>query len=156
MTSPTFRPFASQQDRTEVEEGHSFQPKFDASGLIPAIVTDVHNGQVLMFAWMNDVALDMTLCSGEAHFWSRSRRKIWRKGEESGNVLAVQRIRTDCDQDVIWLTAEVLGDGIACHTNRVSCFYRWLDVDRKAHRIELKRDVDGSIEDTSPQSSRNR
>ena len=141
MTTPSFRPFANQDDRTdtiEIEEGAAFLPKFDANGLIPAIVSDVNTGQVLMFAWMNDVALDMTLGSGEAHFWSRSRRKIWRKGEDSGNVLSVHHVWTDCDQDVVWLTAEVQGQGKACHTSRISCFYRRLEINREAGQIALK------------------
>jgi phosphoribosyl-AMP cyclohydrolase len=115
--------------RTDIEEGNRFTPRFDADGLLPAIVTEDGTGDVLMFAWMNGEALDLTTSTGFAHFWSRSRRKIWRKGEESGNQLRVLEIRTDCDQDVVWLRATVEGDGVACHTGRKSCFYRRLVAD---------------------------
>jgi phosphoribosyl-AMP cyclohydrolase len=77
-----------------------------------------------MFAYMNDEALAETIASGFVHFWSRSRAKLWKKGDESGNLLKVIEVRTDCDQDVIWVTAEVQGDGVACHTGARSCFYR--------------------------------
>ncbi|MBS0233593.1 MAG: phosphoribosyl-AMP cyclohydrolase [Proteobacteria bacterium] len=107
-----------------IETTRSFKPAFDADGLIPAIVTDRHSGDVLMFAYMNKDALAETIGSGFAHFWSRSRGKLWKKGEESGNLLKVVELRTDCDQDVIWVRAEVQGDGVACHTGARSCFYR--------------------------------
>jgi phosphoribosyl-AMP cyclohydrolase len=107
-----------------IETTRSFKPKFGAEGLIPAIVTDHRSGDVLMFAHMNETALDQTIATGLAHFWSRSRAKLWLKGEESGNLLKVIELRTDCDQDVVWLTAEVQGDGVACHTGERSCFYR--------------------------------
>ena len=108
----------------ELEQGDRFTPRFDADGLIPAICTDLATGEVLMFAWMNADALHATLVSREAHFWSRSRGKLWKKGEESGNVLAVTAIATDCDQDVIWLKVKPLGAGKACHTGARTCFYR--------------------------------
>jgi phosphoribosyl-AMP cyclohydrolase len=108
----------------EVESGVGFQPKFDADGLIPAIVTDAKGGGVLMFAWMNADALSLTIETGVAHFWTRSRRKIWKKGEESGNVLRIRELRTDCDQDALWLSVEIDGAGVACHTGEASCFYR--------------------------------
>lgn len=107
-----------------IEETTSFKPRFDADGLIPAIVTDAESGEVLMFAFMNDEAMQRTLSTRIAHFWSRSRRKLWKKGEESGNVLNIAEIRTDCDQDVLWLRVRVAGDGVACHTGERSCFYR--------------------------------
>jgi phosphoribosyl-AMP cyclohydrolase len=106
------------------EEGLAFTPRYDADGLIPAIVTEENSGQVLMFAYMNVEALALTLETGFAHFWTRSRQKLWMKGEESGNRLRVTTVRTDCDQDVLWLTAVVEGNGVACHTARKSCFYR--------------------------------
>jgi len=102
----------------------SFRPVFGPDGLIPAIVTDPASGNVLMFAYMNEGALTQTVASGFAHFWSRSRAKLWKKGDESGNLLKVIELRTDCDQDVIWIAAEVQGDGVACHTGARSCFYR--------------------------------
>lgn len=107
-----------------IETTHSFKPKFSAEGLIPAVVTDHRSGDVLMFAYMNQMALNETIASGIAHFWSRSRGKLWKKGEESGNLLKVIELRTDCDQDVVWVSAEVQGDGVACHTGERSCFYR--------------------------------
>ena len=117
-------PFAERGSTEEVEQGLLFQPKFGADGLIPAIVTGTRSGEVLMFAWMNAEALALTLGSGVAHFWSRSRKSLWKKGEESGNTLRVTEARTDCDQDVIWLQAEVEGAGAACHTGASTCFYR--------------------------------
>lgn len=116
--------FAPQGSPSEVEQGLSFQPKFGPNGLIAAIVTDQSSGEVLMFAWMNAEALARTMESGEAHFWSRSRAKLWKKGEESGNVLSVSEILTDCDQDALWIKVAVKGDGNACHTGARSCFYR--------------------------------
>ncbi|HEU0062426.1 MAG TPA: phosphoribosyl-AMP cyclohydrolase [Hyphomicrobiaceae bacterium] len=118
--------FAPRGGTAEVEQGHQFQPKFDADGLLPAIVSDAVSGEVLMFAWMNAEALRLTLATGFAHFWSRSRRALWKKGEESGNLLSVKEMRTDCDQDVLWLRVEVEGGGVACHTGSRSCFYRIL------------------------------
>ena len=116
--------FAARGTTEEVERGLAFQPKFDADGLIPAIVTAAGTGEVLMFAWMNAEALALTLKTGLGHFWSRSRRALWKKGEESGNFLKVVEMRTDCDQDVVWMCVRVEGDGLACHTGRQSCFYR--------------------------------
>ena len=122
MTEPVrFLPPGSAIER---ERGLIFQPKFDADGLIPAIVTEAASGQVLMFAWMNAEALALTIETRIAHFYSRSRRKLWKKGEESGNLLNVAEMRTDCDQDVITLAASIAGAGAACHTGARSCFYR--------------------------------
>lgn len=121
-------PFAARGTSAEIEAGATFQPKFDADGLIPAIVTDAERGGVLMFAWMNREALKLTLESRVAHFWTRSRKKIWKKGEESGNVLDVAELRVDCDQDVVWLKVRVRGEGVACHTGERSCFYRTVEL----------------------------
>lgn len=118
---PQFAPRGTIED---IERGSTFQPKFDADGLIPAILTDAAKGGVLMFAWMNEEALALTLETRIGHFWSRSRGRLWKKGEDSGNVLRVAEILTDCDQDVLWLKAQVEGDGVACHTGARSCFYR--------------------------------
>jgi phosphoribosyl-AMP cyclohydrolase len=109
--------------KRDLEEGSGFAPKFDSAGLIGAIVTDAAGGGVLMFAYMNAEALRLTIETGEAHFWSRSRAALWRKGETSGNRLLVEDIRTDCDQDVLWLSVKLSGEA-ACHTGRRSCFYR--------------------------------
>jgi phosphoribosyl-AMP cyclohydrolase len=116
--------FADRGTTADVERGLTFQPKFDAEGLIGAIVTDAATGQVLMFAWMNREALALTLETRLGHFWSRSRARLWKKGEDSGNLLEVTDLLTDCDQDVLWLKARVRGDGVACHTGAKSCFYR--------------------------------
>lgn len=99
---------------------------FDDQGLIPAIAQDASTGQVLMVAWMNRASLHETAATGRAVYWSRSRRRLWRKGEESGHVQQVHELRLDCDGDVILLKVEQLG-GIACHTGRASCFYRRLE-----------------------------
>ena len=118
--------FASRGSAGEIEQGLVFQPKFDADGLIAAIVTDAASGEVLMLAWMNAEALALTLETRIGHFWSRSRNKLWKKGEESGNLLRVSELRTDCDQDALWLEVVVEGKGVACHTGERSCFYRSL------------------------------
>ena len=117
----------SAASKTELENGLDFTPRFDASGLMAAIVTDASSGDVLMLAFMNEDALARTLETGEAHFWSRSRRAMWRKGETSGNVLRVVEMRTDCDQDCMLLRVEIGGDAAACHTGRRSCFYRRIE-----------------------------
>ena len=132
--------FAERGTPAEVESGLAFAPKFDADGLIPAIVTDAASGELLMLAWMNAEALATTLETRIAHFWSRSRAKLWKKGEESGNVLEVSEVRTDCDQDAIWLKVIVGGDGVACHTGERSCFYRALALGvRPAADIPMRR-----------------
>jgi phosphoribosyl-AMP cyclohydrolase len=98
---------------------------WDENGLVPAIAQDVHSGRVLMLAWMNREALALTAAEGRAVYWSRSRGRLWRKGEESGHVQKLHELRLDCDADVVILQVEQLG-GIACHTGRESCFYRRL------------------------------
>lgn len=125
-TNPPSDLFAPRGSTQAIEHGHAFAPKFDADGLIPAIVTDAHGGGVLMFAWMNAEALALTIATRTGHFYSRSRAQLWKKGEASGNVLDVIEMRTDCDQDVVWLKVHVAGDGVACHTGARSCFYRTL------------------------------
>ena len=108
---------------TDIEEGLAFTPKFDAEGLITAVVTDAASGDVLMVAHMNDEALRKTIASGEAWYYSRSRRSLWKKGETSGHLQRVTELRVDCDQDALWLKVDQIGAG-ACHTGRRSCFYR--------------------------------
>lgn len=132
MAPASTSPFAARGSSEEIERGLAFQPKFDADGLIPAIVSDAGSGEVLMFAFMNAEALGATLETGVGHFWSRSRGKLWRKGEESGNTLRVVELRTDCDQDALWLKVKVEGRGVACHTGERSCFYRTLPLGAKA------------------------
>jgi phosphoribosyl-AMP cyclohydrolase len=137
--------FHSPGSKAEVESGLDFQPKFDADGLIPAIVTDARSGEVLMFAFMNAEALGLSMETGVVHFWSRSRAALWKKGGESGNVFKIVEMRTDCDQDVIWLRVTVEGDGHACHTGRRSCFYRLVPVQGssgEASQLTLAPDVD--------------
>jgi phosphoribosyl-AMP cyclohydrolase len=108
---------------SEIEEGLKLLPKFDADGLVTAVTTDAATGELLMVAHMNEEALAKTIASGEAHYFSRSRRKLWRKGEESGHTQRVIELRVDCDQDAVWLKVEQKRPG-ACHTGRRSCFYR--------------------------------
>lgn len=122
MTTPS--PFAPRGDEETIETGIVLSPKFDADGLIVAIAVDADKGDVLMVAHMNAEALARTIETRAAWFWSRSRKKLWRKGEESGNTLAVTDIRVDCDQDAILLKVRVAGDGVACHRGYRSCFYR--------------------------------
>ncbi len=104
------------------ETGPILDPKYDAAGLITAVATDAASGDVLMVAHMNADALAATLDGGEAVFWSRSRQRLWKKGETSGHVLRVVEVRVDCDQDAVWLRVEPAGP--ACHTGATSCFYR--------------------------------
>ena len=99
--------------------------KYDTQGLIPAVAQDAESGEVLMVAWMNAEALRLTRASGEAHFWSRSRSELWRKGATSGNVLRVEEIRVDCDADTLLLRVRPAGP--ACHTGARSCFFRVLE-----------------------------
>ncbi|MCF8708491.1 phosphoribosyl-AMP cyclohydrolase [Rhizorhapis sp. SPR117] len=104
------------------ESGNVLDPKYDANGLVTAVVTDHISGDVLMVAHMNAQALALTRETGIAHFWSRSRDRLWKKGETSGHILTVVEMRVDCDQDAIWLRANAAGP--ACHTGETSCFYR--------------------------------
>jgi phosphoribosyl-AMP cyclohydrolase len=115
--------FAPRGTTQEVEEGRALSPKFDADGLVTCVSTDAGSGEVLMVAHMNAQALAKTIESGEAWYYSRSRKRLWRKGESSGHVQRVVEMRVDCDQDAIWIKVEQAGPG-ACHTGRRSCFYR--------------------------------
>ncbi len=116
----------------EREQGSALQPKWDERGLITGVVTDAASGELLMVAHLNAEALRLTLETGEAHFWSRSRGRLWKKGETSGNVLRVVEARIDCDQDALWLRVEAAGP--ACHTGARSCFYRRIGVDGSLER----------------------
>jgi phosphoribosyl-AMP cyclohydrolase len=118
------QPFAGRGSAHDIEEGPTFAPKFDEAGVLAAVATDADTGDVLMLAWMDAEALARTIETGQAHFYSRSRGRQWKKGEESGNLLEVVEMRTDCDQDAIWLKVRVAGAAAACHTGRRSCFYR--------------------------------
>lgn len=123
MTSDAFE-FALRGAKAEIEEGAGFAPKFDADGLIVCIAQEAASGEILMVAYMNAQALKLTLETGIAHYWSRSRNQLWRKGDTSGQVQTVVEARMDCDQDAILLKIVAGGDGKACHTGRKSCFYR--------------------------------
>ena len=137
-------PFAARGSAREVEEGTAFAPKFDDAGVLAAVATDADTGEVLMFAWMDATALARTIETGQAHFYSRSRGRLWKKGEESGNLLEVIEMRTDCDQDAIWLRVRVAGTGAACHTGRRSCFYRSLPLRTGASAILALQTVGGA------------
>lgn len=121
----------------DIEEGTAFAPKFDADGLVAVVVTSAETGEVLMLAHMNSEALARTLETGEAQFWSRSRKRLWRKGEESGNTMRVVEMRTDCDQDALWLKVEMGGAGACCHTGRKSCFYRAVPIGKGGTGVSL-------------------
>jgi phosphoribosyl-AMP cyclohydrolase len=117
--------FPARTATAEIELGQLFQPKFGPDGLIPCITTDVATNEVLMFAFMNAESLAHTIKTGRATYWSRSRGKLWVKGEESGHVQNVRELRTDCDQDVVLIKVQNVG-GVACHNGYASCFYRRL------------------------------
>jgi phosphoribosyl-AMP cyclohydrolase len=115
--------FAVPGSTKEIEDGRALTPKFDADGLVTCVATDAQTGEVLMVAHMNAQALAQTIATGDAWYYSRSRRKLWRKGEESGHTQRVVEMRIDCDQDAVWIKVAQQGPG-ACHTGRRSCFYR--------------------------------
>ena len=115
--------FKRRDNIKEVEEGKYLEPKFDENGLIPVVATDFRTGDILMHGFMNDEALKKTIETKEAHYWSRSRKKIWRKGQISGFVQTIKEIRIDDDQDSVWLLVDI-GNGASCHVGYRSCFYR--------------------------------
>ena len=119
-------PFAERITVKQVEEGVELAPKFDDRGLIPAVTTDFETGEVLMHGFMNEEALRLTIESGEAHYYSRSREAIWHKGATSGLVQKIVEMRIDDDQDCVWLRVRVAGNGASCHVGYRSCFYRSL------------------------------
>jgi phosphoribosyl-AMP cyclohydrolase len=114
--------FAAPAGSAELEEGAALTPKFDADGLVTAVATDAGSGDVLMVAHMNAQALEKTIATGEAWYFSRSRQALWKKGETSGHMQRVIEMRIDCDQDAVWIKVEQVAN--ACHTGRRSCFYR--------------------------------
>ena len=116
--------FQSRTSVQQVEESTDFAPKFNEHGLMPCVTTDVDSGEVLMLGWMNEEALKRTIETGEAHYFSRARQVLWRKGATSGLVQKVVEARIDDDQDAIWLKVEVAGSGASCHVGYMSCFYR--------------------------------
>ena len=127
------------------EEGLTFAPQFGTDGLITAVVTDAKSGDVLMVAHMNKDALAKTIESGEAWYYSRSRKKLWKKGEQSGHVQRVVELRVDCDQDALWLKVEQHREG-ACHTGRRSCFYRAVPLGKKGIVTLEFRDADKAFD----------
>ena len=120
--------FATRTTVEQVEEGLALAPKFDADGLIPCIATDANTGEVLMLGYMNGEALRRTIATGEAHYWSRSRQRLWRKGATSGLVQEVAEMRIDDDQDAVWLRVRFAGSGASCHVGYRSCFYRSVEL----------------------------
>jgi phosphoribosyl-AMP cyclohydrolase len=129
--------FAQRGSTEEVEEGLALAPKFDADGLVTCVTTDARSGEVLMVAHMDAQALRKTIASGEAWYFSRSRKRLWRKGESSGHVQRVVEMRIDCDQDAVWIKVEQAGPG-ACHTGRRSCFYRAVPIGGDAGGAKLE------------------
>jgi len=115
--------FKKRDSIKEVEEGKFLEPKFDKNGLIPVITSDFKNGDILMHGYMNEESLKKTIETKEAHYWSRSRKKIWHKGQVSGFVQKIKEIRIDDDQDAVWLSVDI-GEGSSCHVGYRSCFYR--------------------------------
>ena len=115
--------FKRRDNIKEVEEGKYLEPKFDENGLIPVVTTDFKTGDILMHGFMNDEALKKTIETKKAHYWSRSRKKIWRKGQTSGFAQTIKEIRIDDDQDSVWLLVDI-GNGASCHVGYRSCFYR--------------------------------
>ena len=116
--------FAPRTSVEQVEEGQDLAPRFDADGLIPAVTTDYQTGELLMHGYMNAEALARSIATGEAHYYSRSRRVLWHKGATSGLVQTIRELRIDDDQDCVWLRVDVAGNGASCHVGYRSCFYR--------------------------------
>jgi len=132
MTASPLFPAAA--DKTALERGAAIAPRFDANGLVAAIAQHADTGEILMFAWMNDEALKLTLDTGIAHYFSRSRGSLWKKGETSGQLQIVTELRIDCDQDAVLIKVRPQGDGGACHVGFRSCFYRVWENDRLVER----------------------
>jgi len=130
--------FAPRGNISEIETGQKLSPKFGADGLIPVVCTDADSGDLLMHAYMNADALAKTIETGEAWYWSRSRGELWHKGESSGQIQKIVELRTDCDQDAIWIKVRPQGDGGACHVGYKSCFYRAVPVGTDRRPAELK------------------
>lgn len=116
--------FAARRSVEQVEEGHELAPKFDREGLIVCVTSDATTGEVLMLGYMNEEALRRTIETGQAHYWSRSRRTLWHKGATSGLMQTVEELRVDDDQDAVWLRVRVAGSAASCHVGYRSCFYR--------------------------------
>ena len=133
MTPMTDAAFPTAPDTQALERGSTLAPRFDANGLVAAVTTHAGTGEVLMLAWMNADALALTIDTRVAHYFSRSRSALWKKGETSGQLQQVVEIRVDCDQDAVWLRVLPQGDGGACHVGFRSCFYRVVAEDGALH-----------------------
>ena len=131
--------FKKRDNIKEVEEGKYLEPKFDENGLIPVITTDFKSGDVLMHGYMNAESIKKTIETKDAHYWSRSRKKIWRKGQTSGFVQNVKELRIDDDQDSLWLSVDI-GNGASCHVGYRSCFYRSIPLGKieNTEKLEMK------------------
>ena len=131
--------FKKRENVAAIEEGKLLSPKFDQDGLIPVITTDYKTGEVLMHGYMNSDALKKTIETKEAYYWSRSRKKVWHKGETSGFIQKVIEIRIDDDQDSVWMSVDI-GDGASCHVGYKSCFYRTVPLGKiqNAEKIEME------------------
>ncbi len=123
MTPDAIR-FGHAPDKKALEGGTAFAPRFDAAGLIPVVTLNDATGEVMMLAWMNEAALRLTLATGEAHYFSRSRHALWHKGGTTGQVQRLVSLATDCDQDALVMRVVPQGDGKCCHTGKRLCFYR--------------------------------
>ncbi len=123
----------------QVEEGNELAPKFDENGLIACVTTSAKTGEVLMLGYMNEEALRKTIETGEAHYWSRSRKVLWHKGATSGLVQKVTEMRIDDDQDAVWIAVDIPGDA-SCHVGYRSCFYRAVPLGNQVHALEFRED----------------
>jgi phosphoribosyl-AMP cyclohydrolase len=137
MAEPTIR-FETRRSVEQVEEGTELAPRFDDNGLIPVVTTDYGSGELLMQGYMNAEALERTIATGEAHYFSRSRQVMWHKGATSGLVQHVREMLIDDDQDCVWLRVEVAGNGASCHVGYRSCFYRRVPVGQEAAGGQLE------------------
>ena len=129
--------FKKRENIKEVEEGQYLAPKFDKNGLIPVITSDYQSGVILMHGYMNRVALKKTIETKEAHYWSRSRKKIWHKGQTSGFIQKIKEIRIDDDQDSVWMSVNI-GNGASCHVGYRSCFYRSVPLGKIKNKKKIK------------------
>ncbi len=129
--------FKKRHSIKEIEEGKFLSPKFDENGLIPVVATDFKNGDLLMHGYMDYEALKKSIETKEAHYWSRSRKKVWHKGQVSGFVQKIKEIRIDDDQDSVWLSVDI-GDGASCHVGYRSCFYRSIPLGKIINEEELE------------------
>jgi len=141
--------FKKRHNIKEIEEGKYLSPKFDENGLIPVIAADFKTGDILMHAYMNSEALKKTIETKEAHYWSRSRKKIWRKGQVSGFIQKVIEIRIDDDQDSVWLSIDI-GNGASCHVGYRSCFYRSIPLGKINDGEEIKMEFKEKIKIFDP------